>query len=194
MKLLMWQNSYYSISCFIVVFVWNEMSRSGLLCRGEDWVEHSCNRPGLAPPRTPLVTKWPKLRYQTLSIKRPTGIKKSHFGRVKIRCSVLRIKVKIIQDNFVLSTNWDKGRHQRKKRDYVWKFPSGRPPPPQFGKPLLSKKKVGFIFHFRTSGTFFVFTKKSPFWVIDWNYVVGMGETPPPRRAFSPFSPKRKHC
>ena len=51
-------------------------------------------------------------------------------------------------------------------------------PPPQFGKPLLSKKKVGFIFHLRTSGTFLVFTKKSPFWVIDWNYVVGIGEPP----------------
>ena len=51
-------------------------------------------------------------------------------------------------------------------------------PLPQFGKPLLSKKKVGFIFHFRTSGTFLVFTKKSPFWVIDWNYVVGIGEPP----------------
>ena len=46
----------------------------------------------------------------------------------------------------------------------------------QFGKPLLSKKKVEFIFHFRTSGTFLVFIKKSPFWVIDWNYVVGIGE------------------
>ena len=60
-------------------------------------------------------------------------------------------------------------RCQRKKRDYVGKIPKRRapPPPPQFGKPLLSKKKVGFIFHFRTSGTFLVFTKKSPFWVID---------------------------
>jgi len=25
---------------------------------------------------------------------------------------------------------------------------------------------------------FLVFTKKSPFWVIDWNYVVGIGEPP----------------
>ena len=35
--------------------------------------------------------------------------------------------------------------------------------PPQFGKPVI-KKKVGFIIHFRTSGTFLVFTKKSQFW------------------------------
>ena len=58
----------------------------------------------------------------------------------------------------------------REKNGIMWeKFPSGGPPPPtlQFGKPLLSKKKVGFIFHFRTSGTFLVFTKKSPFSVID---------------------------
>ena len=57
---------------------------------------------------------------------------------------------------------------RKKKTDYGGKNPKGGPPPPpQFGKPLLSKKKVGFIFHFRTSGTFLVFTKKSPFWVID---------------------------
>ena len=53
----------------------------------------------------------------------------------------------------------------REKNGIMWeKFPAD---PPQFGKPLLSKKKVVFIFHFRTSGTFLVFTKKSPFWVID---------------------------
>ena len=50
-------------------------------------------------------------------------------------------------------------------------------PPPVWETPVI-KKKVGFIFHFRTSGTFLVFTKKSPFWVIDWNYVVGIGEPP----------------
>ena len=67
----------------------------------------------------------------------------------------------------------------REKNGIMWeKFPSGGPPTPQFGKPLLSKKKVGFIFHFRTSGTFLVFTKKSPFWAIDWNYVVGIGDPP----------------
>ena len=55
----------------------------------------------------------------------------------------------------------------RKKTGLCGKNSQVADPPPQFGKPLLSKKKVGFIFHFRTSGTFLVFTKKSPFWVID---------------------------
>ena len=54
---------------------------------------------------------------------------------------------------------------------------AGDPPPPVWETPVI-KKKVGFIFHFRTSGTVLVFTKKSPFWVIDWNYVVGIGEPP----------------
>ena len=44
------------------------------------------------------------------------------------------------------------GSLSEKKRDCVRKIPKF---PPQFGKPLL-KKKVGFIFHFRTSGTFLV--------------------------------------
>ena len=47
---------------------------------------------------------------------------------------------------------------------------------PVWETPVIKKKKVEFIFHFRTSGTFLVFIKKSPFWVIDWNYVVGIGE------------------
>ena len=37
------------------------------------------------------------------------------------------------------------------------------PPLPSLGNPCY-KKKIGFIFHFRTSGTFLVFTKKSQFW------------------------------
>ena len=42
-----------------------------------------------------------------------------------------------------------KGRYQRKKRDYVGKIPKRRtPPPPQFGKPLLSKKKSWVYFSF----------------------------------------------
>ena len=72
------------------------------------------------------------------------------------------------------------GTLSEKKRDYVGKIPKGGPPPPPppvWETPVI-KKKVGFIFHFRTSGTFLVFTKKSPFWVIDWNYVVGIGEPP----------------
>ena len=43
---------------------------------------------------------------------------------------------------------YHKGRRQKKKRDYVGKIPKGRtpPPPPPFGKPLLSKKKLGLFF------------------------------------------------
>ena len=62
-----------------------------------------------------------------------------------------------------------KERAKREKRDYVGKIPKRRTPPPTppvWETPVI-KKKVGFIFHFRTSGTFLVFTKKSPFWVID---------------------------
>ena len=49
---------------------------------------------------------------------------------------------------------------------------------PSLGNPCY-QKKVGFIFHFRTSGTFLVFTKKSQFWPqrkqLRWEQV-----TPPP--------------
>ena len=63
------------------------------------------------------------------------------------------------------------------KNGIMWeKFPSGGPHPPVWEIPV--NKKVGIIFHFRTSGRFLVFTKKSPFWVIDSNYVVGIGEPP----------------
>ena len=66
----------------------------------------------------------------------------------------------------------------RTKNGIMWgKFPSGGPPPLVWETPCY-QKKVGFIFHFRTTGTSLVFTKKSPFWVIDWNYVVGIGEPP----------------
>ena len=42
-------------------------------------------------------------------------------------------------------------RRPRNKNVILWgKFLSGRPPPPQFWNALLSKTKVGFIFHFRT--------------------------------------------
>ena len=51
----------------------------------------------------------------------------------------------------------------RKKRDYVRKIPKlPTTPPPVWETPVI-KKKVGFIFHFTTSATFLVFTKKSQF-------------------------------
>ena len=56
----------------------------------------------------------------------------------------------------------------RKKRGYVGKIPKWRAPPlpPLVWETPVIKKKVGFIFHFRTSGTFLVFTKKSNFeWI-----------------------------
>ena len=59
-----------------------------------------------------------------------------------------------------------KGSSSEKKRDYVGKISKWRIPPsspPSLGNPCYQKKKVGFIFHFRTSGTFLVFTKKSKF-------------------------------
>ena len=70
----------------------------------------------------------------------------------------------------------------RKKRDYVGKIPKRRTPhhPPSLGNPCY-QKKVGFIFHFRTSGTFLVFTKKSPFWV----------NPPSATRVFSIFHKKK---
>ena len=57
---------------------------------------------------------------------------------------------------------WQKFLFQ-KKNGIMWeKFPSGGPPPPpSLGNPCYQKKKVGFIFHSRTSGTFLVLTKKS---------------------------------
>ena len=70
------------------------------------------------------------------------------------------------------------GTRSEKKWDYMGKIPKWQAPPPPVWETPVIKKKVGFIFHFRTSGTFLVFTKKSPFWVIDWNYVVGIGEPP----------------
>ena len=54
------------------------------------------------------------------------------------------------------------GTRSEKKRDYVGKILKGEPPPPSLGNPCY-QKKLRFIFHFRTSGTFLVFTKKSQF-------------------------------
>ena len=66
--------------------------------------------------------------------------------------------------------NINKGRCQ-KKNGIMWeKFPSGGPPPPPlpvWETPVIKKKSWVFFLHFWTPGTFLVFTKKSPFWVID---------------------------
>ena len=51
---------------------------------------------------------------------------------------------------------------------------------------------VGWTVKFQVSGNFLVFTKKSPFWVINWNYVVGIGEPPLRDARFLHFPQKEK--
>ena len=78
----------------------------------------------------------------------------------------------------------------KKTRENVGIFPkSGTPPPsPQFRNPMfLRENKLWFILHFRTLGTFLVFTKMFTFWVVLWLEEVGMGDPPPLREKF-PFS------
>ena len=54
---------------------------------------------------------------------------------------------------------------RKKLRDYLGIFPKWRNPPPipPFWEPLIQKKKLSFILHFRPLGTFLVFTKKLKF-------------------------------
>ena len=113
---------------------------------------------------------------------RPWGMRLSSWGRTPLYCHPGSHTQPYLR-NVV----------REQKRDYVGKIPKRRtpsPPPPIWETPVI-KKKVGFIFHFRTSGTYLVFTKKSTFWVIDWNYVVGIGEPPLRDARFSIF-PKKK--
>ena len=50
-------------------------------------------------------------------------------------------------------------RYALKKNDIIWEFfPNVGPPP--FWEPLIQKKILVFILHFRTLGTFLVFSKK----------------------------------
>ena len=60
-------------------------------------------------------------------------------------------------------------------------FPkSGAPPPiPPVWEPHVCEKKLWFILHFRTLGTFLVFTKMFTFWVVLWFVEVGTGDPPP---------------
>ena len=51
----------------------------------------------------------------------------------------------------------------KKLRDYLGIFPKFPPPPPPFWEPLIQKKNLSFILHFRPLGTFLVFTKKLKF-------------------------------
>ena len=92
---------------------------------------------------------------------------------IKIRCLFSLVPIGL------QGYQWDRRCKERgqKKTGLCGENSQVEDPPPSLGNPCY-QKKVGFIFHFRTSGTFLVFTKKSPFWVIDWNYVVGIGEPP----------------
>ena len=58
---------------------------------------------------------------------------------------------------------------QIKKRENVGIFPKWGtpPPPPPVWEPHVCEKKLRFILHFRTLGTFLVFTKMFTFW---WYY------------------------
>ena len=60
----------------------------------------------------------------------------------------------------------------RKKQDYVGKIPKWRAlppplPPPQFGKPLLSKKKLVFFFILEPQEHFWSSPKNHNFWVVN---------------------------
>ena len=64
---------------------------------------------------------------------------------------------------------------KKKLRDYLGIFPKWRPPPiPPFWEPLIRKKLLSFILHFRPLGTFLVFNKKLLF----LHLLLGIG-TPP---------------
>ena len=73
------------------------------------------------------------------------------------------------------------GKLPKKINGKMWEFfPSGGPPPlPPVWEPHVCEKKLRFIFHFRTLGTFLVFTKMFTFWVVLWFVEVGMGDPPP---------------
>ena len=69
----------------------------------------------------------------------------------------------------------------------MWEFfPSGGPLPPlpPVWEPHVCEKKLRFILHFRTLGTFLVFTKMFTFWVVLWFVEVGTGDPPPSSEKF----------
>ena len=72
----------------------------------------------------------------------------------------------------------------KKKRENVGIFPKwGTPPPlPPVWERHVCEKKLWFILHFRTLGTFLVFTKMFTFWVVLWFVEVGTGDPPPLKR------------
>ena len=61
----------------------------------------------------------------------------------------------------------------QKKNGKMWEFFPSRGPLPPVWDPLVCGKKIWFILHFRTLGTFLVFTKMFTFWVVLWFVEVG---------------------
>ena len=57
-------------------------------------------------------------------------------------------------------------------------FQVGDPLPPVWEPHVCEEKKLWFILHFRTLGTFLVFIKMFTFWVVSWLEKVGMGDPP----------------
>ena len=51
-------------------------------------------------------------------------------------------------------------------------------------KTHVCEKNIWFILHFRTLGTFLVFTKMFTFWVVLWFVEVGTGDPPPSSEKF----------
>ena len=80
---------------------------------------------------------------------------------------------------------------QKKNGKMLEFFPSRGPPLPSplFGNPMFVRKKIWFILHFRTLGTFLVFTKMFTFWVVLWFVEVGTGDPPPLQAKNSHFIP-----
>ena len=63
----------------------------------------------------------------------------------------------------------------------MWEFfPSRGPPLPPVWEPHVCEKKLWFVLHLRTFGTFLIFTKMFTFWVVLWFVEVGTGDPPLP--------------
>ena len=127
----MFQGIYTGVRFLIMIFWWNQHHlKSGLTCR-------------------------------------PSGVVSSNSSfSLNLRTIVFStVEVFVVQ----WSSSWTShriyitwGTSAKKKRENVGIFPmSGTPPPsPLFGNPMfVRKKKLWFILHFRTLGTFLVFTK-----------------------------------
>ena len=66
----------------------------------------------------------------------------------------------------------------------MWELFRGPHLPPVWEPHVCERKKLWFIMHFRTLGTFLVFTKKITLWVVLWLEEVGMDDPHSPREEF----------